>query len=114
MHLNLNDDQLIEEPSEAEIRTALATLAVDAFAILSRAEEQYVQVYHNEDGSFQLEYRAGSYDQHFAAARSPALENVQDVFAAYAAAGQQDPWQDGWSWEKMEFDEDFEGDVKEV
>ena len=111
MHLNLNDDRTIEDPSEAEIRASLAMLEVDEFAILLRGDEQYVQVYHNEDGTFQLEYRAGSYDQHFAAARPPSVENVQDVFAVYAAAGDQDPWQDCWSWEKMEFDEDFEGDV---
>ncbi|QEG38884.1 hypothetical protein [Roseimaritima ulvae] len=111
MHLNLNDDQTIEGPSETQIRESLATLEVDAFAILSRGDEQYVQVYHNEDGSFQLEYRAGSYDQHFAAAQPPAIEDVQDAFVAYAAADARDPWPASPSWEKMEFDADFEGDV---
>ena len=108
MILNCNDDQFYETPDESVIRDVLAELPPDEFAILSRQGEDYIQVYHNDDGTFQLEFRAGSYDQHFGADPGAiALPDVQNAFAAYLS-GEED-WSQRWQWEKIDFDEDYQG-----
>ena len=108
MILNRNDDEYFENPDEQKIRSVLADLPAEEFAILSRFDEVYVQVYHNEDNTYQLEFRNGSYDQHFGA--DPDLISLQDVQNAFAAfLGGADDWSQAWVWEKIDFDEDFEG-----
>ena len=101
MELNLNDDKMLQEPSGEQIRSGLASLQDEQYAILSRGDEDYVQVYRHGAKEFQLEYRAGSEDKHFGATSEEfTVEQIQDVFAAYAAGGAD--WQSGWTWEKLD------------
>ncbi len=110
MLLNLNDDEFLENPDSSVVISTVKSLNVDTFAILSREEEDYIQTYHNEDGSYELEYRAGSYDKHFRATKEPMTrDDVVNAFAAYIDG--KSNWSDAWEWEIVEFDEDFEGDL---
>jgi hypothetical protein len=111
MLLNLNDDESCQNPDESTVISAIEALALDTFAILSRADEDYVQTFHNEDGTYDLEFRAGSYDKHFrATSESLTNEDIAEAFSAYMT-GQAD-WNSEWEWEKVEFDEDFAGELK--
>jgi hypothetical protein len=112
MLLNINDDQFIRDPDTSTISESLANLLTDEFAILGRAEEQYVQVYHNNDGTFQLEYRDGSAKEHFAADPGNIdLNDVQTAFLAYVSGA--DNWHAGWTWERVEFDDQGDDDEAE-
>ena len=108
MILNHNDDNFYENPDEVVIHSVLSDLPRDEFAILSQQGEVYIQAYHNEDGTFQLEYRAGSYDKHFGADPNVITrEDVQNAFTAFLNGNPE--WFKPWSWERIEFDEDFQG-----
>lgn len=110
MLLNLNDDESYQEPDTSAVSNAIRHLELDTFAILSRADEDYVQTYHNDDGTYDLEYRAGSYDKHFrAVSETLTTEDIVKVFAAFMT-GQAD-WMGELEWEKVDFDENFEGDL---
>lgn len=99
--LNINDDQLLEEPDDDGIRAGVASLENEQYAILSRADEDYIQVYRHDASDFQLEYRAGSDDEHYGATTPDfSVEQIQQAFLAYAS-GKQD-WQAAWAWEKMD------------
>ena len=99
MILNLNDDQFLENPNEETIRTAIVDLGTEQFAILSQADEEYVQTYHNADGTYQLEFRAGSFEEHYGVdPESISVKDVQDAFAAYNM-GRKD-WNKVWEWER--------------
>jgi len=110
MLLNLNDDNFSENPDEEAISSAIQNLSVDQFAVLSRAENEYIQTYHNDDGSFQLEYRDGAYDKHYEATSDRiSLNDAQRAFAAYFSGGED--WHLAWDWEILEFDQDFGEDL---
>lgn len=110
MLLNLNDDDFLENPNTSVVMAAVKALKIDTFAVLSREEEDYIQTYHNEDGSFELQYRAGSYDKHFRATNEPlTADAIAKAFAAYMDG--KPNWSTSWDWEIVEFDEDFEGDL---
>lgn len=103
MQLNVNDDQHLNDPDVETILSALKDLEYDEFAILARADEQYIQTYYNDDGTYTLEYRAGSEDEHYGTdPEETTLKDVQDAFAAYF--GGKPDWRNGFTWEKVEFD----------
>ena len=107
MLLNINDDNFFRDPDKAAICDSLSSLPPDEFAILGKAEEHYVQVYHNNDGTFQLEYRDGSAEKHYEANSDEIdLNDVQQAFLAYRDGAPN--WYANWSWEKCEFDDDDE------
>jgi hypothetical protein len=87
MLLNVNDDRFFENPDQAAVVEAVETLERDQFAILSRADEDYVQAYHNEDGTFELQFRAGSYDRHYrATSESLRVHDIVEAFLAFMSA----------------------------
>ncbi len=101
MQLNFNDDRHSEASDDATVRSAVARLAEDEFLILSRDDEHYIQVFHNDDGTYQLEYREGAADKHFAT--DPESTSRTDVEGAFLAFFQQgDDWQSPWMWEKLD------------
>ena len=65
MRLNINDTDHLDSPTESDIRKCIETLGVDQFVVLWQEEGFFVQSYHNADGTFELEYRQGSADQHY-------------------------------------------------
>ena len=110
MILNVNGDDSFEGPDAATVRNAITQLPVEQFVVLSRGEEDYVQTYHNDDGSFQLEFRAGSPEEHYAAvAEDLSVADIALVFDQYLA--NKNDWKSNWKWEQVEFDDDFEGDL---
>ena len=99
--LNLNDDQHLDEPTADQISDGLSGLSDDQYAILSREDEDYIQVYRHAADDFQLEYRAGSENEHYGAATAPTdVETVKQAFAAYASGAAD--WQAAWEWQKMD------------
>ena len=112
MILNINDERRVHTPSPERIRAAFDDLELDQFLILSRSDDDYVQSYLDEDGDLLLEYREGSEDAHYSAEDSDLdRARVAGIFVAYLA-GEAD-WNEGLAWERLEFDEDFEGDLIE-
>ena len=76
----------------------VAALELDTFAILYRAAADFIQTYYNDDGTYELEFRAGSYDKHFHAT-SEALTSgdILEAFAAFIADAPN--WNRNWEWE---------------
>lgn len=107
MLLNINDDRFVKDPDASAISAAIADLPPEEFLILGRTEEEYIQVFHNNDGSFQLEYRNGSAEEHFAA--DPENIDASDVCKAFIAYSEnQEQWHASWDWERLDFDEQDE------
>ncbi len=91
MQLNINDDHVLEMPDAVTVRSAIAKLMADQFAVLSLDDDHYIQVFYNDDGTYQLEYRDGSADNHFGT--DPDDTTVDDVLNAFHAFLQQtDDW----------------------
>ncbi len=65
MHLNINDSEHLESPSQSEVRQCVENLGADQFLVLGHGEGYFVQTYHNPDGSYELEYRQGAANQHY-------------------------------------------------
>lgn len=100
MKLETSNFGVIPDPTPAQIAAALVTLpgGHESFAILSVADEVYVQAAGSDSGGFSLEYRDGSEDRHFQAKFSPVpLSTVQDMFERYA--GGDDSWRSRVDWE---------------
>lgn len=57
MKLIINDDRTFQDIDENIIRTSIDTLGFDCFIVLSQADEKYIQLYHEADGTFEVEYR---------------------------------------------------------
>jgi hypothetical protein len=109
MILNVDDDRAFASPTVAQLQSELADLETDAFLILSRADEEYLQTYREEDGSFEVEYRDGSCDRHYRAESADLeLQVLQGLFVAYFHGKSE--WKASLTWEKVDFDEDFQGD----
>ncbi|MGI9471430.1 MAG: hypothetical protein ACR2NZ_07865 [Rubripirellula sp.] len=105
MQLNVNDDRVIVSPETTELESAIRHLGKDEFLVLTEADEIYIQAYHNEDGSFQLEYRAGSADQHFGV--DPETISVDDVCRAFSMfVGSDESLTTTWKWLPLELDDD--------
>ena len=81
MYLNINDSRLINAPTRQDVINAIRLLAADQYVILDRSENTYIQTYYNEDGTFQLEYRDGSEDRHYAV--DPETISADDVCNAF-------------------------------
>ncbi len=81
MRLNINDTDHLDSPTESDIRKCIETLGVDQFVVLWQEEGFFVQSYHNADGTFELEYRHGSADQHYKVASNKIT--VADVVSAF-------------------------------
>jgi hypothetical protein len=103
MRLIINDERVIDDPSDRQLRSAIESLGSEQFVVLIEDEDQYVQVFKDEAGVYHLEYRAGSEDQHFVA--DSELISVADVTDAFSLFLQNSPeLHSRWEWQKMDFD----------
>jgi len=74
--------RIVDDPSEEAIHDLLADLNLrHRFVIVERCDlepvgQHYIQAYLNDDGSFQVEYREGSADQHYEAYFPPQPEII--------------------------------------
>jgi hypothetical protein len=69
------------------------------FLVLKRAEEVYAQTYRHDDGSYDLEYRDGSADQHYWT-RVPDIRLAFSLLWMWTKEDQQ--WRTVWPWERIE------------
>jgi len=110
MKLKINGDRELDNPGRKVLSEELPTVGLDEFAVLEDVDQRYVQFYRNPDGSFDLEVREGSAEQHFAVA--PGSCSIEDLVAGFTAyvEGTFETWKLDWTWTKVDFEEDFEGD----
>ncbi len=69
------------------------------FLIVERSDQDFIQTYLHDDGSFDVEYRAGSAAQHFQATAADWVV-VQAVIWAWAT--QKPLWREALSWARMD------------
>jgi hypothetical protein len=81
MRLNINDSEHLDSPNESDIQRSVEHLGREEFLVLSSEAGYFVQTYHNSDGSFALEHRLGSSEQHYLVDSS--LITVDDVQRAF-------------------------------
>jgi len=101
--LELEDGTRHRDPDAATIASALRTLDGEnnSFAILSEADEVYVQTAGGRDTGFVLEYREGSADAHYRAVRNDL--NVGEVVRAFIQYTAGDPsWRVPFDWKRLE------------
>ncbi|TDC38153.1 hypothetical protein E1211_08155 [Micromonospora sp. 15K316] len=100
--------QVWDDPSETTLHDALADLNLTwRFLIVERldlepAGQHYMQVFLNDDLSYQVEYREGGEDKHFQAhvPRQPVVigvEPIAKVLADWASGGP--GWREALPWE---------------
>ena len=104
MIFNFNEEEFLELPAPETVQFKLSELDFEEFAILESGEERYIQVYRHEDDSYQLEYRAGSEEQHFESVNHNGLSDVQEAFVRYLA--ELEDWHSKWTWQPVDFDDD--------
>jgi hypothetical protein len=104
--LSDNHGNRIENPSNEQISEVLNHLNIEkdgeGFAILSKAEDHYVQVYGDQFTGFELEYQEGGLDNHYVAKRNDfKLQEIADIFAEYR--DQTIVWQDVDEFDLLKF-----------
>ncbi|MGK5546074.1 hypothetical protein ACSNOH_15265 [Streptomyces sp. URMC 127] len=86
----------------------------DRFAVVERTEpaegagdggDHYIQTWHEGDGPYEVEYRAGTAERHFGVRMESAAE-VTAVFVAWARG--EEGWTEGYAWERVPFPEEEE------
>ena len=86
------------EPDQARIAILLRRLAKDNFAILQRADGQFVQAVGRTGGGYVIEYQDGDLSRHYATETSD-LAEVIDVFQDFADGGQ--TWLQQHNWKPL-------------
>lgn len=96
-----------DDPSEQQLHQLLAGLSLACrFVVLRRldsepADQYYMQVYLNDDLSYDVEYREGGSDRHFQAwvphdGEALSVDTVAEVLQAWAFG--RPGWRDALSW----------------
>lgn len=110
MILNINDKDQVENPTADDLNHHLPQVGIDEYCILSRKDEEYMQFYHNDDDTYLLEYRDGSFEKHYAeTSEQLSIDEVLSAFVGYLE-GDEQRWKAKHEWRKVEFDADFAGD----
>lgn len=103
MRLIVNDERIIDQPADRQLREAIDKLGSEQFVVLIEDEDQYVQVFKDQAGVYQLEYRAGSEDKHFMAdPESITAADVADAFSLFLQNSHE--LHSRWEWQKLDFD----------
>jgi hypothetical protein len=87
-------------PTPAVAKRLLRTLGIpgNEFAILERAESQYMQTHTNDGAKFVIEYREGSEKQHFVSG-DQSLAEVEKAFAEYTVGVNR--WKTRIKWRRL-------------
>ena len=102
LRLETEHGTTLTNPSSGQIAQALSSLdgKSNAFAILARADQVYVQTSGSGSSGFVLEYRDGDEASHFQASnKSLPLDVIQDVFEKYAQGDS--AWKESLVWEPL-------------
>ena len=102
--LTLSNGTEIEDPSDEDIRNALASLSVErdgeGFAVLAPAEMTYVQISGDSRIGFGLEYQEGSTDEHYRAKREDyTLDEIVKILIAFRDGNVR--WEDVGDFERI-------------
>jgi hypothetical protein len=105
MVLEVGGEVVTQHADEAAVAAAIRSLAQqsedEAFAILSSSDETYIPTVRAEDGTFGLEFQAGSTAQHFGC-YDPTLDEAK-ILRAFTFYLQGDlRWYGELQWEKMD------------
>jgi hypothetical protein len=94
----------IDDPTPEQVDQGLRALRFpdDTFAVLELRPSTYIQTATEDDGSFVVEYRDGSSDKHFRAARPMRLDDVIAAFQSYLR--QDDQWRSRFEWERLDLE----------
>jgi hypothetical protein len=102
MQLELEEGPVLENPDGEAIARAMHD-APSGYAILSKAEESYIQSAGDPSEGYVLEYQDGSSANHYRATNKPiALDHVIAAFQSYATGAEE--WKSWFDWEKMDLD----------
>ena len=104
MELIVNGEELEGLVSNRQIEESIRSLTGDgdSFAILARAEQEYIQTSGDPSHGFVLEYRDGSEDKHFSCSNFElSAEQVIRAFQSYLAAD--DKWKSELEWQPQVF-----------
>ena len=104
MELIVNGEELEGLVSNRQIEESIRSLTGDgdSFAILARAEQEYIQTSGDPSHGFVLEYRDGSEDKHFSGSNFElSAEQVIRAFQSYLAAD--DKWKSELEWQPQVF-----------
>lgn len=100
MRLNINDSEHLESPDESDLQHRVGRLGYEEFLVLSSKPGYFVQTYRNSDGTFALEYRQGSPNQHYVVDAS--LITVDDVLRAFCLfLNESSGLPDLWDWQVL-------------
>lgn len=101
MQLTINGQTHSENPSEDELNAAVANLGEEGFRILSSEDQRCIQTLHNEDGTYQPEYRGGSADRHVCVDPQPiTIDDVTQAIVMYR--NDSGSLAEKWNWEKLD------------
>jgi hypothetical protein len=105
MELEVGGTLITRQADDTAVAGAIRRLAHqpedEAFAILSRSDETYIQTVRGTDGTYGLEYQEGSTDRHFGCYDDTLDEpRMIRIFTFYLHS---DPrWHSDLIWEKMD------------
>lgn len=102
MKLDLSGTELTQPLTDDLIVKSLESLGAndDSFLILSKDEMHYMQTVRLSDGTYVLEYRAGSDDSHFECV--DAMLSLQKISAAFLSYfHEKDDWKTSLHWEPL-------------
>ncbi len=107
MKAQMSDESVWEVPRDVPVRTLLRTLSPEApwvvfgkESVPTTEDEYYFQIYANPDGSYQMEFREGGADRHYAlvvpSGDEEGLTRMAEAVTGWAAdetAWRELPWQ---------------------
>src|SRR4051812_29572813 len=104
MILEVGGNVVSKQADDAASATAIGSLAQqsadEAFAILSRDDDSYIQTVRDTDGLFGLEYQEGSTEAHYGCYEDLDEAAIIRTFTRYLDGD--DHWRTDRVWEKME------------
>lgn len=106
MYIESGDGKRIAEPDSQAIAQVISALGDEPnhYAILARAEEEYVQAMVDEGGQFLMEYRDGDEEKHFITTREDLTrDEVIRVFHAYGRGAKD--WNAALEWRRLKAEE---------
>lgn len=104
MELIVNGEKLEGLVSNRQIEGSIRSLTGDgdSFAILARADQEYIQTSGDPGNGFVLEYRDGSEEEHYSCTNVElSAEQVIRAFQSYLAVD--DKWKSELEWQPQEF-----------
>lgn len=100
MELALESGRVMTDPTEADLRSAMAD---EQFAILGTEPDTYIQcaAIGDQPGHYILEYQDGSLDRHYQAGDGPiTMDRVLSAFTKYLRRDAS--WLDDFRWEPLD------------